>query len=69
MLTTALHGTVFCRVSDNEYTRIYKCESISYSSEGLVEVAGSVAPLVENSSTPKLAVLDWNEADFVEESF
>ena len=57
----ALHGTVFCRVSDAPTTRIYKCESLTYSDDGLVEVAASVNPLTDDG---KLQVLKWDDKFF-----
>ncbi len=63
-----LFGTLFCKASSVEETRCYKCESLTYSSDGLVEVSGSVSPL---TSTGALQILDWTENDneFVEETF
>ena len=65
---TDLFGTLFCKTSSIQETRCYKCESLTYSSDGLVEVAGSVAPLTNSGA---LQILDWteNDADFVEETF
>jgi len=64
----SLFGTLFCKTSSIQETRCYKCESLSYASDGLVEVAGSVAPL---TNTGALQILDWteNDPDFVEETF
>ena len=59
---SAFHGCVFTVAQSNSSDRVYKLESLSYSEEGFVEVAGSYEPL---TSTGGLAVLDWNEDDFV----
>ena len=64
----SLYGSVFT-VADNVVTnRIYKCESIAYGEEGLIEIAGSHCPVnagipgkVDN--TPK--VLEWDDSHFV----
>jgi hypothetical protein len=63
-----LFGALFCKTSSIQETRCYKCESLTYSSDGLVEVAGSVAPLTNSGA---LQILDWteNDSDFVEETF
>jgi predicted phage tail protein len=55
----ALWGSIFA-VSrrNNPQTRVYKLESLTYAEDGLVEVAGSVAPLTEGGS---LATLDWGD--------
>jgi hypothetical protein len=65
---TNLFGTLFCKTSSTQETRCYKCESLTYGSDGLVEVAGSVAPLTNSGA---LQILDWteNDSDFVEETF
>ena len=67
-IDTGLFGTLFCKTSSIQETRCYKCESLTYSSDGLVEIAGSVAPLTNSGA---LQILDWteNDADFVEETF
>ena len=43
-------------------SRVYKVENLSYSDDGLVEVAGSFAPL---TSGGQLKTLDWADSDFV----
>ena len=60
-----LYGTVFCRVSSKSESRIYRCESLSYSEEGLVEISGTVAPVDDQG---RLQALDWESTDFVEVS-
>ena len=59
---SAFRGCVFTVAQSNSSDRVYKLESLTYSEEGFVEVAGSYEPL---TSTGGLAVLDWNEDDFV----
>ncbi len=63
------HGMVFSEISTEETTRVYKCESISYAEDGLVAVAGSVAPVTSVGGKPVLELLQWGDDDFVEESF
>jgi hypothetical protein len=58
----AFRGCVFTVAQTNTSDRVYKLESLTYSEEGFVEVAGSYEPL---TSTGGLAVLDWNEDDFL----
>ena len=62
---SGLYGCLWSKVSDTENTRIYKCESLSYGEDGLVEVAASYAPLTSRGA---LAILDWNSNTFVEEN-
>ena len=60
---SAFHGCVFTEAKTDISDRVYKLESLTYSEEGFVEIAGSYEPL---TSTGGLAVLDWaNEDDFV----
>lgn len=59
---TALYGTVFTLRNSTTTSRVYKVESLTYTEEGLVEVAGSYTPLTGSGS---LAVLDWNPSHFV----
>lgn len=58
---STLWGSIFA-VSrrNNPQTRVYKLESLTYAEDGLVEVAGSVAPLTEGGL---LATLDWGDND------
>ena len=65
----SLYGSVFT-VADNVVTnRIYKCESIAYGEEGLIEIAGSHCPVNADGvggkvdNTPK--VLEWDDSHFV----
>ena len=53
-------GSVFTISQTNVDDRVYKLESLTYSEEGLVEVAGSYQPL---TATGSLAVLDINKDD------
>lgn len=61
----SLFGTVFTVRNNTTVDRVYKCESLSYSEDGLVEVAGSHEPLTSSGS---LAVLNWGSNDFVVET-
>ena len=61
---TDLFGVVWSKVSETESTRVYKCESLSYSDDGLVEVTGSFAPLTKNGS---LEILNWGDNTWYEE--
>ena len=55
-------GCVFTKAETNATDRVYKVESITYSEEGFVEVAGSHEPL---TSTGRFATLDWTLEDFI----
>ena len=57
----ALWGSIFA-VSrrNNPQTRVYKLESLTYAEDGLVEVAGSVAPLTD---TGLLLTLQWKDPE------
>ena len=62
-----LFGCLFCQKSDKTEARVYKCESLSYADDGLVEVTGSSSPLNERG---ELLLLDWDaDFDFVEEVY
>ena len=61
---TAFFGTIWARRNDTENTRVYKCETLSYSDDGLVSVSGSHTPLTNSGS---LAILDYSDNDFDEE--
>jgi hypothetical protein len=64
---SALFGCLFCQKTEKSEARVYKCESLSYADDGLVEVTGSSSPLDEQG---QLLLLDWDaESDFVEEVF
>lgn len=62
---SALYGTLFTLKNTTTTNRIYKVESISYTEDGLVEIAGSYAPV---TSAGGLAVLDWTSSHFVTEA-
>jgi hypothetical protein len=64
----SLFGCLFCQVTSVAEARVYKCESLSYAENGLVEVSGSVSPL---NSKGQLLLLEWQEGDidFIEETF
>ena len=61
--TAGLKNKLFAQVDTTEEDRIYKVESITYGEEGLIQVAGSHVPLINNPNNPndpdngKLAVL------------
>ena len=55
-------GCVFTVAQTNASDRVYKVESLTYSEEGFVEIAGSHEPL---TSTGTLATLDWTSEDFI----
>jgi hypothetical protein len=62
-----LFGCLFCQVTDKSEARVYKCESLSYADDGLVEVTGSVSPLNDKG---QLLLLDWDaDSDFIEEVY
>ena len=52
----ALRGSLFTIRNNTTENRVYKVESIAYTEEGLVEIAGSFVPLTDTGS---LAVLEW----------
>ena len=64
----ALFGSLFCQVTSVAEARVYKCESLSYAENGLVEISGSVSPLNDKG---QLLLLEWEEGDidFIEETF
>ena len=61
--SAGLKNKLFAQVDTTEEDRIYKVESITYGEEGLIQVAGSHVPLINNPNNPndpdngKLAVL------------
>jgi len=61
---TSFYGTIWAKTQDTENTRVYKCETLSYSDDGLVSVSGSYTPLTRDDT---LAILDYSDNDFVEE--
>jgi hypothetical protein len=60
-----LRGIVFTLANTVTTSRVYKIETISYSQDGFVEVAGSYQPLTDTGS---LAVLAWKDEDFIVEA-
>ena len=56
-----LWGTVFSIKNTTTTNRVYKLETLSYSDDGLVDVAASFAPLTDAGT---LAALDWPDAAF-----
>lgn len=59
--SSTLRNSIFAvSRQNNPQTRVYKLESLTYAEDGLVEVAGSVAPLTGSGS---LATLDWGSDD------
>ena len=63
--TEALWGSVFTLDNTTTVNRVYKVESLTYSDEGLVEVAGSYEPLEDDGT---FTVLDWTGTQFVVET-
>jgi hypothetical protein len=62
-----LFGCLFCQKTDKTEARVYKCESLSYADDGLVEVTGSSSPLNDQG---QLLLLDWDaDSDFREEVY
>lgn len=59
-----LFGTVFTISNTTTTDRVYKVETLSYTEDGLVEVAASHVPLTSSGS---LAVLSWGEGTFITE--
>ena len=57
----SLYGSVFSVKNTTTENKIYKCETISYGEEGLIEVSGSYAPVDENGN---LAVMQNWDLDF-----
>ena len=60
----AFYGCIWAKVQEAKNTRVYKCETLSYSDDGLVSVTGSVAPLNDND---QLLILNYSDNDFKEE--
>ncbi len=54
-------GSVFTVRHSTTTDRVYKVESISYAEDGLVEIAGSNAPLTNGS----LEVVNWDDSQFI----
>ena len=57
-----LHGSVFTVKQTTESNRLYKIESLTYTDEGLIEVAASHAPLLSDGT---LATINYSEQDFM----
>ena len=58
-----LWGAVFTQEYTNTTKRVYKCESITYADDGLIEVTGSHIDL---TSSGTIKYLDWNNGAFIE---
>ena len=57
-VSESLYGSVFSVKNTTTEKKIYKCETISYGEEGLIEVSGSYAPIDGNGN---LAVMqNWD---------
>ena len=56
--------TLCLRLSGRLANRVYKCESLTYADDGLVEVAGSH---MELNNDGQLRYLDWDDSAFVAE--
>jgi hypothetical protein len=65
-----LYGCLFSVVTNQQDARVYKCESLSYAEDGLVEVSGSVAPLASDGSLLIMQdIFNLSSNHFVEETF
>jgi hypothetical protein len=65
-LQPGLFGQVFTIKTSVTTSRVYKVESLSFSPEGFVEIAGSAQPLTPTGS---LSTLDWQADHFLIEAF
>ena len=61
---SAFFGCIWARVQEARNTRVYKCETLSYSDDGLVSVSGSFVPLNDRD---QLQILNYSDNDFAEE--
>ena len=61
---SAFFGCIWARVQEARNTRVYKCETLSYSDDGLVSVSGSFVPLNDRD---QLQILNYSDSDFQEE--
>jgi hypothetical protein len=61
----ALRGIVFTLANTVTTSRVYKVETLSYTEDGFVEVAGSYQPTTDSGA---LTVLNWGPSDFVVET-
>ena len=59
-----LWNSVFTQVTSASTNRVYKCESLTYADDGLVEIAGTH---MELNSAGQLRYLDWDDSSFVAE--
>ena len=59
-----LWNSVFTQVTAASTNRVYKCESLTYADDGLVEIAGTH---MELDSEGHLRYLDWDDSSFVAE--
>nr|BAR36024.1 phage-related protein tail component [uncultured Mediterranean phage uvMED] len=59
-----LFSSVWCEEVNEDKVQAYKVESISFSDDGLISVAGSHVPLTEQGT---LAQIDWENRDFTVE--
>ena len=57
----SLWGVLFTLKNETSQNRVYKCESLTYAEDGLVEVSGSFVPLTDSGT---LKVINWNNNDF-----
>lgn len=61
----SLFGTVFTINNSTTVNRVYKCETLTYAEDGLVEVAASYEPLTSKGT---FATLNWGSGDFLIEA-
>jgi len=62
-VSSVFFGTLFTVKNTTTENKIYKCESISYGEDGLIDVSGSYAPIETN--TGQLSVMqNWDAAGF-----
>jgi hypothetical protein len=61
---TALHNTLFTKINSTTTPRVYKCESISYADDGLVEVSGIHMDL---DSSGRIRYLQWSKDGIFDE--
>jgi hypothetical protein len=59
---SSVFGSVFTVNNQTTTDRVYKVESISYAEDGLVEIAGSNAPLTDDGF---LEVVNWDDSQFI----
>ena len=62
-VSSAFFGTLFTVKNTTTENKVYKCESISYGEDGLIEVSGSYAPI--DTNTGQLSVMqNWDAGGF-----